>query len=174
MNSSNTLTLLATILQATRSQLNQISGLNQASEVAHGHDLNPTFFTKLFGITVTDTLKTLSLSANADRDDKLLDFLVNSTPYRLNWIEEVKATQWTDDSRSANVSHLFLQSESGGISGTVAYAVIAAHMTSQGFPVPSDMNARLYGAKKTVAKHRADMDAAERLRIGELKRQAGQ
>ena len=155
-------------MQAPPGQIKRIKPLNELCEAEHDHPLSAHMICAVLDVQALASLATLTLSTNDQRDDKLARFVHTINQPRIEWIQAVKATEWDKFSWSGEAARLFLDSESLGISGTVAFAVVAASMALQGFKVPNDLNKRLFGAKTTSQRRVKELADAEERRAAEL------
>ncbi len=159
---------ISVILQASPGQFKHMRLLNELCQTEHDHPLSIRMIFQMLLITAIEALTELSLSPNSQRDEKLATFTLTITQPRIEWIEVVKATSWDTFNWSSEASHLFTHAVSLGISGTVAFAVVASAMSLQGFKVPSDLNRRLHGAKTSFQRQVKELAEAEKRRTAEL------
>ena len=172
MNNDPTLHSLAFITQASWTDFQNFKELHATSLTQSGFNVDIADLHTIpeFGHIDPEKLDALSLGHNEKRPKKLMDFILGITPDQFRWVQDAKAAQWHATSWSSDASHLFMQSESLGISGTASYAIVAAVMTMQGFQVPGNLQTRLAGAKQNAEQIRNNLRQADKRRAEELKR----
>ena len=169
---NQTLPLLAFLTQSTWSQFESAKVFNEVHRRDSDEDLPITEILPhpLFAGINIDHVSGLTLKHTPERQVKLEHLVYSMTLEQFRWVQDAKATKWHATSWSSDASHLFMQSESLGISGTASYAIVAAVITMQGFQVPGNLQTRLAGAKQNAEQIRSKLRQADTRRAAQLKR----
>ena len=169
---NETISLIAFITQASWSQFENAKVFNDVHHQDFEYDLpiTTTLPHPLFAGINLDALTGFKVKHTPERQAKLEQFIYNITPAQFHWLDQARATEWHDADWKTNASHLFVTAESMGVSGTASYAILAALMAVQGFPLPANLAGCLSVAKQVVAKNREDLAHAEKRRATELNR----
>jgi len=161
--------LLAIILQAKREDLFRITMENDSRIKAKAPSMSPEAISDSIQHKVPASFDNIKLRPKYEREGKLADFLLNLTPACIEWIEEVKNTYWDAVGWKSSATQLFMTAESRGVSGTASFAILAASMALQGFPVPKGLSAFLGAAKRNCQQQVKELADAEKRRESELK-----